>query len=143
MMAMRDHLKAIADAVLYNSTQSPTVRSAEKIMDKADLEPHPASGDCALCKLQRGKGRKRCPEVQCGHITLGCNARSCKFCGHQFIMRDPDLEARPRKKRKTTVDVGVQCDLPTANKEPATVEYASMTPTYPALSQKPGALLSQ
>lgn len=100
---MNHVLQALSSALDYNAswTDAPLEKTCAA---------HPATGECATCKQTKGQGRKRCPEPECGHFTVGCNALSCKYCGHRFVRRAK--EGPPKKRRKTaTTDVGVQCDI--------------------------------
>lgn len=139
-------LAGIADALHYSSLpDSPVPMSKKKIVEgpvitiaSPTFYEHPVSGDCDLCNLQLGKGRKRCPDARCGHIAKGGNAKQCKFCGHQFIIRDASEPAKKRRRKQTkttTVDVGIQCCF--SGDEPTTVEYNCATPTYHPLSKGP------
>lgn len=45
---------------------------------------HPPTGDCTLCKLSLGKGKKQCPNPQCGHVVSGANTPTCPYCNYNF-----------------------------------------------------------
>lgn len=109
-----DALMAINAAIVYNDSVSDVGSYSSPVVsdvgiDSSDDGAHPPNGECLVCCLQLGRGRKKCPDVRCGHITKGANADACKFCGHQFIVREQTVKKR---KRISTADVGVQCNLP-------------------------------
>ena len=70
---------------------------------------HPSTGGCSLCKLSLGKGKKQCPNPQCGHVISGANSPTCTYCKYSFRNAAEVSGAKKRRVTKPeTSDAGTQ-----------------------------------